>query len=146
MGTIARSGTISDIWTGSGNSLGGSIANSTCNVDVFIQDSVGNPPLSDYGWHCGNSNAGVEEVGLKLSNGFDLHDMHGNLWEWTSDFSTCSYPSSNGDWCSSGSYRVRRGGGWNDYPNTLKTAGVGSNLPYQRNAYFGFRLRKLTGQ
>ena len=96
--------------------------------------------------YCGNSNERAEEVGLKLSNGFGLHDMHGNLWEWTSDFSTCSYPSSNGDWCSSGSFRVRRGGGWYDNPNNLRLSGIGSNSPNQRNVYFGFRLRKLAGQ
>ena len=66
-------------------------------------------------------------VGSFSANGFGLHDMHGNVWEWVEDCSHDSYsgaPTDGSAWTTGGdcSRRVLRGGSWNYLPWNLRSA------------------------
>jgi formylglycine-generating enzyme required for sulfatase activity len=67
-------------------------------------------------WYSSNSNSQTRPVGGKAGNGFGLHDMGGNVWEWVNDRYSNSYyassPAQNPPGPSSGSSRVARGGSW----------------------------------
>ncbi len=42
-------------------------------------------PLQDYAWYADNSNGKYQQVGKRKPNAFGLHDMIGNVMEWTLD-------------------------------------------------------------
>jgi formylglycine-generating enzyme required for sulfatase activity len=65
-------------------------------------------------------------VGRFRPNEFGLHDMHGNAWEWTADRYDGRYyeasPVDDPRGPSSGTYRVLRGGGFNNTPVAQRCA------------------------
>ena len=88
-------------------------------------------------------------AGLFEANAFGLHDMHGNVWEWTEDCMDGSYagtPSDGSAWLSGycGS-RVLRGGSWDNPPKTLRSANRAWGSTGSRYDNGGFRVvRTLT--
>ena len=74
----------------------------------------GEDALRTAGWYYANSGKETQPVGQLAMNAWNLHDMHGNVYEWCNDWSE-SYSSDKlvdpvGP--DSGLYRVRRGGSW----------------------------------
>ena len=78
-----------------------------------------------------------KEVGQRIPNGFGLYDMHGNLYEWTTDWYGCSYPQSATDpyFGSASSYRV----GWGNFPFIMRASYRNIYGPTSRCSV-GFRL------
>jgi len=77
------------------------------------------------------------------ANAWGLHDMHGNVWEWCSDWYTESLPLgvvSDPIGPASGSNRVFRGGGWIDSARSCRSAYRGRIGPGNRYDSLGFRL------
>ena len=100
--------------------------------------------LDSMGWYDKNSGNKTHPVGTKQPNGFRLYDMHGNVWEWCSDWYSENYysqsPSTDPTGPSSGSYRVGRGGGWGGDAQYLRSADRFRFTPVFRFNYLGFRL------
>lgn len=86
-------------------------------------------------------------VGSFPANRFGLHDMHGNVWEWTEDCLNESYagaPSDGSAWRSGDcSRRVLRGGSWLIDPRILRSAARGRIDPAERSGLIGFRVARI---
>ena len=107
---------------------------------------------SDWKWKtvsCNDGHVHTAPVGSFGRNGFGLHDVHGNVWEWVEDCWNGSYagaPSDGRAWergdCRR---RVLRGGSWGLGPRFLRSAirlRLTSGIRYND---FGFRVaRTLT--
>ena len=98
--------------------------------------------LVDFGWFDGNSGRQTHPVGEKKPNVFGLYDMHGNVWEWVSDWyeehPTGEVTDPQGP--PGGSDRVRRGGSWGLSAWPCRSATRYADNPSGRNSYLGFRL------
>ena len=94
-------------------------------------------------WYYKNSGAQTHDVGQKQPNAWKLYDMLGNVWEWTSDWYDQDYysqsPSQDPRGPSSGTYRVMRGGSWNDFARLVRVSDRGVCLPAVRDNDVGFR-------
>jgi formylglycine-generating enzyme required for sulfatase activity len=103
----------------------------SCRAGTTTQYSFGDEEkqLGQYAWYGGNAWNKKEKyahaVGQKLANPFGLYDMHGNVWEWCSDWYDEKYygksPEQDPTGPASGSSRVLRGGGWRDWPIGLRS-------------------------
>jgi len=83
-------------------------------------------------------------VGLLAHNDWNLYDMHGNVWEWTSSLYKDSYDGSElkGSSVSDEGSRVLRGGSWGGGAYGLRSAVRGYDSPSVRFNGFGFRLAR----
>ena len=81
-------------------------------------------------------------VGSYPANALGLFDMHGNVWEWCSDWYG-NYPEGaaiDPKGPERGSSRVLRGGSWNDSPVICRSAHRFWDVPIHRDNLIGCRL------
>jgi sulfatase modifying factor 1 len=106
--------------------------------------------LSMYAWYDKNAwdvdEKYAHRVGQKQENPWGLYDMHGNVFEWCSDWYDNDYdyygesPVNDPPGSTVGSSRVLRGGSW-DYPaKGCRSANRRWDLPSSRNYFLGFRV------
>lgn len=87
--------------------------------------------LGDHAWYEDNSDGQYQKVGQKKPNPWGLHDMHGNVMEWTLDqYFPDTYAKLPADQATPNPFvsptklypHVARGGSWEDEPNLLRSA------------------------
>lgn len=89
--------------------------------------------IDQIAWFKGNSAGTTHAVGQKTPNACGLHDMLGNVWEWCFDvYDPDVY----------GSYRVFRGGGWNDPERGCLATNRRRSHPTYAIDDVGFRLAR----
>jgi formylglycine-generating enzyme len=97
--------------------------------------------LGDYAWYADNSEEKPHKVALKKPNAFGLHDMHGNVMEWTiNQYTEDGYATLAGKgqaisaidsvvWPKEIEGRALRGGSWQDFaPECRSSARFGSGV------------------
>jgi formylglycine-generating enzyme required for sulfatase activity/serine/threonine protein kinase len=102
--------------------------------------------LGEHAWYKNNSDSRTHPVGEKRANGFSLFDMHGNAWECCWDgYGDGYYQASLADdprGPDGAAMRVRRGGGWNDFPRLCRSADRYWDSPGHRDNGLGFRVAR----
>lgn len=83
-------------------------------------------------------------VGSFKPNPFGLYDMHGNAWQWVSDWYAADYyahsPVDDPRGPASGRRHVRRGGAWLTWPLYVRASYRNINTPQSRYFNLSFRL------
>jgi formylglycine-generating enzyme required for sulfatase activity len=97
---------------------------------------------------CRDGHVQTAPAGAFPPNAFGLHDMSGNVWQWTADCYRGDYTNAAFDgspWRDDAcNLRVLRGGSWG-VPGDLRTAFRSGFVPGMRASDFGFRVARDLG-
>jgi len=102
-------------------------------------------PIGEVSWYKDNSDAKSHPVGKKKPNAWGLHDMEGNVYEWTQDwfFDYEEDPVTDPPGPATGYERVPRGGAWESTPKGIRTSNRNMAEPPDRSYLIGFRCVRV---
>jgi formylglycine-generating enzyme required for sulfatase activity len=114
-------------------------------ANVFDADSAADwPRWQAFALPTHDGFAFTAPVGQFAPNAFGLHDLHGNVWEWTADWHDDAYyarsPEADPQGPADGGVKVRRGGSWHTWPLYARCAYRNWNSPDTRYTLVGIRL------
>lgn len=124
----------------------GDLADGACQY-ANVMDATGKAQVAGIAWEahrCDDGYAYSAPVGRFSPNRFGLHDMIGNVWEWTADCWNRSYqgaPTDGSVWTGGNcTLRANRGGGWYGEARDARSAYRDTLAADTRDANVGFRL------
>ncbi|MCB9785416.1 MAG: SUMF1/EgtB/PvdO family nonheme iron enzyme [Deltaproteobacteria bacterium] len=103
----------------------------------------GEESLKSVGWYHENAEQKTHPVATKDENPWDIYDVHGNVWEWTSDLAYRKYksaPVTDPPGPTGGEGRVMRGGSWILDAGFARAAYRNVRHPTDRGNGLGFRV------
>lgn len=131
----ARAGTKTRYWWGNGSPGSRRVEN--------IAGEAAKNPLKTIMTGYDDGSVRTAPVGSYEANPWGLHDISGNVAEWTADWYRSDYyvksPEHNPKGPSSGQYRVLRGGSWGNGPDSVRSATRSREAPTDRYDVIGFR-------
>ncbi len=109
---------------------------------TYIGENITEEQMEEYAWFRNNSEANLHPVGQLKPNPWGLYDMHGNVWEWCSDWYG-TYPEqdvTDPKGPETGKEKVFRGASWMGEYKFMRSADRGKFPPERKQHTGGFRL------
>ena len=102
----------------------------------------GSSNVGDVAWYTTNAEDTTHPVASKQPNELGIYDMSGNVAEWCSDWEGdySSGAQTNPTGPTSGSRRIYRGGGWDEYAILCRSVRRNYAVPTSSFSSIGFRL------
>jgi formylglycine-generating enzyme required for sulfatase activity len=112
-------------------------------ANIYDETARKTKPFPWANYPCEDGQGLVAPVGQYQANPFGLHDMLGNVAEWTCSEYDSTYAGGDTRCAEPGATsgrRVLRGGSWSDYPELLRFAYRFPTVPGNKKFDYGFRL------